>query len=165
MAPDLAHVQKQTFQVLEHLLNDDSEVGFRSGDIETDGPDDEFDAASIAEKLRKVADALNEDANFQAKLRELKVAVAQEALEKTLHSGVDTLVQSHVGQKAEVAPELQLIKATMALGLYLKQTCPGLRQQLQTTIGTFLNQRVGPWIQEQGGWERVAAASQQNTSL
>ncbi|KAK7877441.1 hypothetical protein WMY93_031861 [Mugilogobius chulae] len=168
MAPNLPLVEQQTFELLGCLFKDDSVNspqfllgGLHSDDIETDSPgDDTFDAARIADQLRQVADALNKDPRFQEKLTEFKKAAAHEALEQALSSGVDALVQTQVGHKAEVSPELQLIKASVALGLYMKKTCPDVRGQLQSAIGNFLNQRVGQWVTQQGGWGRVASQSQ-----
>lgn len=42
--------------------------------------EDNFDPVLIADKLRQVADALNEDVKFKAALKELKQAAAQEVL-------------------------------------------------------------------------------------
>ncbi|KAJ0023637.1 hypothetical protein NQD34_003536 [Periophthalmus magnuspinnatus] len=145
MAPQLEQVQAQTLDVLNYLFND-FELTDRcncqiDGDIETDS--DDFDPVLIADKLREVADALNANPKFQAQLSKLKQTAAQEALDAALTQGIDTLVQSQVGQRTEVAPELQLIKAAVAFGLYLKKTCPNLSSQLQPSIGNFINQRSG----------------------
>lgn len=114
----------------------------------------------IAETLKAIADKLNKDAEISAALRDLQQAAAQEVLNQTL-SSIEDLAQAQVRQNVEVAPELLLIKASVAVGLYVKKTYPNMRDQLQRSIGNFLNQRVGSWVMEQGGWGEVARASQQ----
>lgn len=162
MAPDLKQVEEQTLDVLQCLFDDDHGAAFRTGEIEHDGPDDgndTFDPVVIAEKLKAVADNLNKDAEIRAAMRDLQRAAAQEVLDQTL-SSIVTLAESQVKQSAEVAPELLLIKASVAVGLYVKKTYPNMRDQLQRSIGSFLNQRVGHWVVQQGGWGEVARASQ-----
>ncbi|XP_038862871.1 uncharacterized protein LOC120058338 isoform X2 [Salvelinus namaycush] len=58
-------------------------------------------------------------------------------------------------QGAEVAPEMQLLRASMALGLYVKKTCPDLRATIQSCMTAFINTRLAGWINQQGGWDQV----------
>lgn len=156
MAPNIAEVERQTALVIKCLFGDDTQATNRNrhqSDIETDGPEDNFDPVLIADKLRQVADALNEDVKFKAALKELKQAAAQEALEQVLSNGVDALCQTQVGQRAEIAPEMQIIKATVALSLSMIKSCPEVKDKLQNAVGAFLNRRVGPWVAQQGGWD------------
>lgn len=75
-----------------------------------------------------------------------------QALEQVLSNGVDALCQTQVGQRAEIAPEMQIIKATVALSLSMIKSCPEVKDKLQNAVGAFLNRRVGPWVAQQGGW-------------
>lgn len=161
MAPNESIVEWQTREIITHLLADDEEtddrnVAFAHGVVEADGPeDDHFDPVVIADRLRTVADALNEDYRFQAALSELKRAAAEEAAVEAFSHGVDALFQSQVAQQAEISPEMQLIKASVAFGLHVKKCCPDLKATVQGAMTAFLNRRVGTWVTQQGGWEKV----------
>lgn len=61
-------------------------------------------------------------------------------------------MQSQVCEKAEVALEVQLIKASVAFGLYVWKSSPELKNKVQSAMNAFLNRRVGPWVTQQGGW-------------
>ncbi|KAL6111697.1 bcl2l15 [Pungitius sinensis] len=162
MAPTAAF-EWQTDQIVKCLLGDEDEVCAQRciySDLETDGPtstsdDDNFDPVIIADKLRTVADSLNADAQFKAVLGELKQAVAREALETAFSNGVDVICQTPVCQKAEVFPEMQLIRASVALSLYVRKSSPELKNTIQGVMSAFLSRRVGPWVMQQGGWDKV----------
>lgn len=68
--------------------------------------------------------------------------------------GVEALCKNPVSQRAEVAPEMQLIKASVAFGLYVKKSSPELKNKVQSAMTAFLTRRVGPWVAQQGGWVR-----------
>ncbi|CAJ1051656.1 hypothetical protein EXN66_Car005336 [Xyrichtys novacula] len=156
--PSEAIVEWQTSQIIKYLLADDDEIEERRSHddmIEADGPGDDFDPVIIADKLRSVGDALSEDYRFKAAMTELKKAAAQEAAEAAFSCGVEALCQSQVAQKAEVSPEMQLIRASVAFGLYIKKSSPDLRNKVQSTMIAFLNRRVGTWVTQQGGWDKV----------
>ncbi|KAG7495408.1 bcl-2 15 [Solea senegalensis] len=158
MAPtDKNTVDLQTSKIIECLFEDEDVLGFRHFDncVETDGPED-FDPVKVAGKLRHIADSLNNDLAFKAALDELKQAVAQEAAEAAFSHGVEVLCQTQVSQKAEVAPEMQLIRASVALGLYIKKSSPDLKNQVCSAMTAFLNRRVGTWVAQQGGWHNVS---------
>ncbi|KAM7006242.1 uncharacterized protein LKV04_002870 [Tautogolabrus adspersus] len=166
MAPTKETVEWQTSEIIKCLLADEEENENRvfpqsaHGVVEADGPndnnkDDDFDPVVIADKLRCVADALYEDYKFQAALGDLKQAAAQEAVDAAFSHGVDTLFQSQVLEKAEVAPEMQLIRASVAVGRYVKKSCPDLKSKVQSAMTSFLNRRVGAWVTQQGGWDKV----------
>ncbi|XP_065810605.1 bcl-2-like protein 15 [Labrus bergylta] len=164
MAPtETTTVEWQTSEIIKCLLWDEEDIKNRSlnpvcafGEVEPDGPDDDdFDPVLIADKLRRVADALNEDLMFQAALADLKQAAAQEAVDAAFSKGVDSVFQSQVLEQAEVASEMQLIKASVAFGLYIKKSCPGLKSQVQSAMTSFLTRRVGTWVSQQGGWDKV----------
>uniref|UniRef100_A0A8C4HGK2 Bcl-2-like protein 15 n=1 Tax=Dicentrarchus labrax TaxID=13489 RepID=A0A8C4HGK2_DICLA len=132
-----------------------------------------FDPVVIADKLRSVADSLNEDVKFKAALSELRKAAAQEVHTHThththtenatlmgrgktasFSRGVDILCQTHAAQKAEVASEVQLIKASVTFGLYVIKSSPELKSKVQNAMTAFLNRHVRTWVTEQGGWVR-----------
>lgn len=161
MAPTADRVQWQTSEIIKCLLEDEGEHDDRAlldAGLEVDSPggdnDDKFDAVLIADKLRTVADALNDNMEFKAALNDLKKAAAQEAVDAAFSHGVDAVCQ-RVSQQAEVAAEVHLIRASVALGLYVKKTCPELKGQVQTAMTSFLNRRVGSWVTKQGGWDKV----------
>uniref|UniRef100_A0A1A7XV07 Bcl-2-like protein 15 n=1 Tax=Iconisemion striatum TaxID=60296 RepID=A0A1A7XV07_9TELE len=163
MAPvvlDVKAVEWQTTLVIECLLDDDDGVVNREfSSLETDGPGDQFDPVLVADKLRTIADAMNEDPRFQKVLKDLKQAAAQEVVDQAFSNGVETLCQAHVSKGAEVAPEMQLIKASVAFGLYVKKSAPELKTQVQHALTNFLTRRVGSWVAKQGGWDKVQDVS------
>ncbi|KAM7401881.1 hypothetical protein PAMP_017158 [Pampus punctatissimus] len=159
MAPTPQQIEWQTTEIIKCLLDDDDDdVDVRSrrfgGGLETDGPDD-FDPVLIADKLKTVADALNEDAEFNAALAELKKAAAQDAVEAACSHAVQALRQTQVSQRAEVAPEMQLIDAAVAFVLHVKKSCPELKNKVHGAMSAFINKHAGPWIHQQGGWDKV----------
>lgn len=50
---------------------------------------------------------------------------------------------------------MQLIRASIAFGLYVKKSSPELKSKVQNAMAAFLNRRVGSWIAENGGWVSV----------
>ncbi|TNN32792.1 hypothetical protein EYF80_057044 [Liparis tanakae] len=167
MAPtDAATLEWQTDQIVKCLLQDEDEHAHAhvpvlhgcyafDAELEVDGPSSQsdegpFDPVLIAHKLRSVADVLNDDAAFRAAVNELQGAAAREALEAAFGLGVEALCR--LSQQPEVASELQLIRASVALGLYVKKTSPELRTKVQGAMSAFLSRRVGAWVTRQGGW-------------
>lgn len=67
---------------------------------------------------------------------------------------VDAVCETQASKAAEVAPELQLIKASVAFGLYVKKSAPELKAVVQRALAGFLNRRVGSWVAQHGGWVR-----------
>lgn len=57
-----------------------------------------------------------------------------------------------VAESPEVVPEKHLLKATMALSLYMKRNCPDLTTHIHDAVFNIVNNRLGTWIREQGGW-------------
>lgn len=161
MAPTQAQVEDQTCKIIDCLFADKDYTVFRqlTCDLETDGPEDAFDASAIAAKLRSVADTLDADTQFKAAVDQMKIAVVQEAVDAAFTQGVESLFQSPASQPAEVTPEMQLIQASVALGLYIKKSCPELKIKVQNAMAAFLNRRVGTWVVQQGGWDKVAENS------
>ncbi|CAN9512350.1 unnamed protein product [Ophioblennius macclurei] len=158
MAPTAVNVERQTNLIIKCLFDD--AVDFRQLDdgLEVDGPadeDDDFDPALVADKLRRIGDALVEDPRFSAALSDLKKAAAQEGMEAAFGHSVDVLRKTQPHLSAEVIPEMQLIRASVAIGLYVKKSVPELISKVQSVMGPFLNRQVGSWIAEQGGWDRV----------
>ncbi|XP_077430275.1 uncharacterized protein LOC144056976 [Vanacampus margaritifer] len=156
-----SQINRQTTQIIECLFADDDEVNSRrfNGDLETDSPMDEeekFDPVPIADKLKEVAESLNQDAKFKAALDDLKLALGQEA-KGAFSRSVNALVQTQISQQAvDVAPEMQLIKVCFAFGLFVKKSCPELKIKAQSAVSTLLyNSRVVTWVTQQGGWEKV----------
>lgn len=165
MAPTAPHeLEWQTTQIIKYLLEDEDEEHDRcclsSATLEVDSPagasnDDTFDPVLIADRLRSVADALNDNAQFRAAVADLRQAAAQEALEAAFGDGVEAICQTKVAQQADVASEMQLIRASVAFGLYIKKSSPELKSKIQSAMTAFLNRRVGPWVSQQGGWDKV----------
>ncbi|XP_076599521.1 uncharacterized protein LOC143328327 [Chaetodon auriga] len=164
MAPPEAEVEWQTSEIINCLFEDEPSVGFRcspvtlDASLETDGnaeSDDHFDPVVIADKLRTVADALNDDFAFKAALADLKKAAAQEAAEAAFSSGVEALCRNQVSQRAEVSPEMQLIRASAAFGLYVVKSSPELKERVKSAMNAFLGRRVHSWLIKEGGWDKV----------
>ncbi|KAE8298168.1 hypothetical protein D5F01_LYC02658 [Larimichthys crocea] len=162
MAPTEIEVEWQTCEIIKYLFEDEEDVTYRTlsldAGLETDGPagsNDNFDPVIIADKLRTVADALNEDLKFKAALESFKKAAQKEVTEQAFSQGVEALCQTQVFQTAEVAPELQLIRASAAFGRYVIKSSPELKNQVIGVMTAFVNNRVSPWLTKQGGWDKV----------
>ena len=52
----------------------------------------------------------------------------------------------------ELSSELQLLRASVALGRYVKNNSPQLKSKVAGAMATFLNTRVVGWVRDQGGW-------------
>ncbi|XP_077582686.1 uncharacterized protein LOC144203202 [Stigmatopora nigra] len=163
MATQLPQIEHQTFQIIQLLFAEDDadDVCCRqfSDQLETDGPlseEDCFDPVPIAETLKRLADSMNQDAQFQAALSELKITLGQEAVDGAFGRGVDALLKNQISPRvSDVAPEVGLIKVSIAFGLYLKESLPELKTKVQCAVTTFLQSRVTQWVNQQGGWEKV----------
>ncbi|XP_069013400.1 bcl-2-like protein 15 [Embiotoca jacksoni] len=165
MAPTELHVEWQTHLIIKYLLEDEDEVNVRRLDPGVVEPDsvveldsehvDSFDPVVIADKLRSVADALNDNIRFRDALTDIKKAASQETLEAAFSHGVDAVCQTYTSQRSEVAPEMQLIRATVAFALHVKKSSPELKNKIKNAMNAFLNRRVGPWVTQQGGWDKV----------
>ncbi|KAM9813354.1 bcl-2-like protein 15 [Neosynchiropus ocellatus] len=157
MAPTTALLESQTSQIIQCLFRDENEKIVRrqasETEYETDGPEDEnFDPVIIADKLRTIGDALNARADFQTALSNMIKATVKKELEEAFSNGVDAVVQAQAHTQAEVAPEMLLIKASVAFGLYIKKCCPELKRKAESAMTGYLNEHVGSWVAEQGGW-------------
>ncbi|KAF6720788.1 Bcl-2-like protein 15 [Oryzias melastigma] len=157
MAPTDAEIRSQTDQIVYFLLAGEDEAQKRmfTGEIVPDGPGDDFDPVLIAQKLRAVGDALNDEAHFRAALSDLQKAAAVQAIEAAFIHSVEVLCETHCAKAAEVAPEIQQIKASVALGVYVAKKAPELRSKVHSALTSFLTTRVGGWVAQQGGWGRV----------
>lgn len=80
------------------------------------------------------------------------VSSLHQAADAALSRGVDALCGAQVAQHAEVSSELQLIRASTALGRFVAKSCPDLKDKVQRTMTAFINRRVGNWVAQQGGW-------------
>ncbi|XP_077386157.1 uncharacterized protein LOC144024014 [Festucalex cinctus] len=159
-------IQRQTTQIIKCLFADDDDDDrvcfhqFYTADVETDGPmgeEETFDPVPIADKLKEVAESLNQDAKFKAALDDLKLALGKEVAVEAFTCKVNALVQTQISQQAfDVAPEMQLIKICFAFGLFVKKSYPELKNKAQSAVSTLLNNsRVVTWVTQQGGWEKV----------
>ncbi|KAK2914861.1 hypothetical protein Q8A73_005455 [Channa argus] len=161
MAPTEIDVQWQTSEIIKYLFEDDDDDRLdRNFDdsLECDSPtvSASFDPVLIADRLRTVADSLNDNPEFKDALTNFKQAAAQEAVELAFSHSVEALCKTQVSQRPEVLPEMQIIRASVAIGLYIKKSSPDLRTKVQSAMTAFLNRRVGTWIVSQGGWNKVA---------
>ncbi|KAM8868501.1 bcl-2-like protein 15 [Synchiropus picturatus] len=161
MAPTTAQLESQTSQIIQCLFRDENEkLKCRQAtdhDLETDGPEDpNFDPVVVADKLRAIGDTLDARADFQTALSKMMKATVEKELKEAFSGGVDAVVQAHGLSQAEVAPEMLLIKVSVAFGLYIKKCCPELKRKAQSAMTGYLNERVGAWVAEQGGWNQVA---------
>ncbi|KAM6980834.1 bcl-2-like protein 15 [Aplochiton taeniatus] len=112
-----------------------------------------FDPIKIAGKLRELGDDYEEKV-IKPLMNNLKYVPAHQAA-AAFGEGVTFLCQSHVAQRPGVAPEMQLIQASVAFGLYVRKASPDLREKVQDAMVAFLNSRVGSWVAQQGGWDVV----------
>lgn len=75
-----------------------------------------------------------------------------QAIEAAFSHTVKTVCQSGVPLSPEVSPELQMLKASAALGRLVAKSCPDLRAQIFDTMNAFITRNLGGWITQQGGW-------------
>ncbi|KAM4613800.1 uncharacterized protein ACJ7VT_011825 [Polymixia lowei] len=158
---DPRKLKRQTSKIIECVFDDDNDdrtSDFRgAGSLASDATveDDTFDPVLIADKLKEMVDKLNKDKEFQAAVSELRAAAEQDMI-SAFSKGVETLCNIEVSQQPAMAPEMQLIQASIALGLYVKNKAPELKNRVQRAMITFLNTRVVDWVNQQGGWDIVA---------
>ncbi|XP_008407519.1 uncharacterized protein LOC103464902 [Poecilia reticulata] len=157
MAPN---IKAQTESVVYYLLADEDECDRSYGDVESDSKEapGDFDPVIIADRLRTIGDALNKDQSFTKAIKDLTEAVTEEAVATVFEQSVETLCETYVSREAALAPELQLIHASVALGLYLKKNSPALKDKVRNAMSNFLNSRVSRWVAQQGGWDKVPVA-------
>ncbi|KAJ8370270.1 hypothetical protein SKAU_G00102980 [Synaphobranchus kaupii] len=158
MAP--RDIQQQTYDIIHCLFDPSPESSdFKtSKDIQSDGEDDgddSFDAVIIADKLRELGDALDDQvvSQFKNALATASLKQVETAFSKT----VDMMCKTWVSERGEVVTEKHLLRASVTLGLYVKRNCPQMISAIQGVMATFLNTHVTPWVSQQGGWDRVAS--------
>ncbi|KAG7266597.1 hypothetical protein CRUP_010647 [Coryphaenoides rupestris] len=94
------------------------------------------------------------DKEFQAALHEFKKTQVLQEISNTFSQTVE---RCQVPVAAEVAPEMQLIRTAVALGLYVKRKAPELGGLMAQAMAGFLNTpRFGDFLAQQGGWRAVA---------
>uniref|UniRef100_A0A3Q0RYH3 BCL2 like 15 n=1 Tax=Amphilophus citrinellus TaxID=61819 RepID=A0A3Q0RYH3_AMPCI len=139
MAPT-EEVTWQTKQIIECLFNDEPGVSYCQLDacLETDSPSNNGHYLFIMML------------DFQLFINHH--LLSPQAVEAAFSNGVDLLCQNPVAQMPEVAPEMQLIRASVAFGLFVKQSYPELKSRVQEAMISFLNRRVSSWVVQKGGW-------------
>uniref|UniRef100_A0AAY4DBF4 Bcl-2-like protein 15 n=1 Tax=Denticeps clupeoides TaxID=299321 RepID=A0AAY4DBF4_9TELE len=124
-----------------------------------------FDPQEVARKLRDLGDEYDER-RIQPLIRGIREAAANQVRPTEVFvSSVNNLCEAWLGQRAEVAPERDLLRASVALGLYVKKNCPDMVQNVQRLLTSFLNARLADWISAQGGWVSGGHARHQNKSV
>ena len=76
-------------------------------------------------------------------------AVLHQAMQ-VFGEAVETLCRA--SSQPELSSELQLLKASVALGRYVKNNSPQLKSKVAGAMATFLNTRLVGWVRDQGGW-------------
>uniref|UniRef100_A0A8C7Y117 Bcl-2-like protein 15 n=1 Tax=Oryzias sinensis TaxID=183150 RepID=A0A8C7Y117_9TELE len=110
---------------------------------------DDFDPVLVADKLRTIGDALNND---PLSYIHFLIKCVLQTLEAAFSHSVEALCETYSATAAEVAPEIQLIKTSVALGVYVAKTAPELKSKVQNALSSFLSNRVSGWVTQQGGW-------------
>ncbi|XP_066528523.1 bcl-2-like protein 15 [Hoplias malabaricus] len=144
----------QTRLIISCIFQDERDM------YETDSPagskDDEFDPSKIAAKLRELGDHF--DATVIKPLMQDVRTASQEQMESAFGKSVESLSKAWVVGRPEVVSEKQLLKASVALALYVKKNCPDLTGPIQDVMATFINNRLSTWILQQGGWEKATCS-------
>ncbi|XP_052424595.1 bcl-2-like protein 15 [Carassius gibelio] len=150
-----AEIQRQTYVVIHCLLQNDT----YSDMVECDGTGDEnsFDPVKIASKLRELGDDYDERV-IQPLMKNVQKAAADQVV-TAFSDSVDSLCNTWVMERAEVASEKQLLKAAITLGLLMKKNCPDMINVVEFAMMGFVNNRLTGWIAEQGGWVSVSKNS------
>lgn len=78
--------------------------------------------------------------------------ISPQAAEAAFSEGVEILCKNVAVKAPEVASEMQLIRASAALGLYIVKSAPELKERVQRVMNSYLNRSVQTWVSEQGGW-------------
>ncbi|TST85770.1 Copine-5 [Bagarius yarrelli] len=118
--------------------------------LETDSPTDDFDPVKIATQLRQLGDHYDETV-IKPLMHKVQHAASGQAGDVFTKS-VDSLCNTWVAETPGIAPEKYLLKATMALSLYMKKNCLNLTTDIRSAIFNILNNRLRNWIMQQGGW-------------
>ncbi|XP_072521894.1 bcl-2-like protein 15 [Salminus brasiliensis] len=140
---------EQTYIIISCMFQNEQDV------YETDAlGDDDFDAVTIAAKLRELGDHYDETV-IQPLIKDVRAAAGDQVL-TAFSNSVQSLCNTWVVERAEVASEKQLLKATVTLALYVKKNCPDMTRTVQEAMTYFVNNRLAGWIIQQGGWERAA---------
>ncbi|KAB5536924.1 hypothetical protein PHYPO_G00112880 [Pangasianodon hypophthalmus] len=138
----------------EHEISDILCCFFDEPYLDTDSPSD-FDPVKIADQLRQLGDHYDETV-IQPLMRDVQKAATDQA-SVAFTKSVDMLCRMWVAERPEVVPEKHLLKATMALSLYVKRNCPDLKNHVRGAIVNIINNRLSNWIMQQGGWEQVSS--------
>ncbi|MCJ8744317.1 hypothetical protein PDJAM_G00117140 [Pangasius djambal] len=138
----------------EHEISDILCCFFDEPYLDTDSPSG-FDPVKIAAQLRQLGDHYDETV-IQPLMRDVQRAAADQAAVAFTNS-VELLYSMWVAERPEVVPEKHLLKATMALSLYMKRNCPDLKKHVRGAIVNIINNRLSSWIMQQGGWEQVSS--------
>eukprot|EP00064_Thunnus_orientalis_P005540 superscaffoldBa00000546_g5554 len=161
MAPTAAQIERQTSEILKYLFDDDDDdIKPRELDgIETDGPTVVWQLERKL-KLQKRRDYMIGTQVYtkmvHPPLDPRRASAELGAVEAVFTNGVKKLCQSQVSQRAEVAPEMQLIVAAVALGRFITKSSPELKNKVQSAVGVILS-RSGGWVAQQGGWDKVTS--------
>ncbi|XP_072571729.1 bcl-2-like protein 15 [Paramormyrops kingsleyae] len=146
-------IKVQTGWIVKCLFDEEGEVQDRNL-IESDSPgDDPFDPVIIAEKLRELGDKYEESV-IQPLLKKLQ-ETPENQVATVFNEGVDCLCQTLSYQG--LAPEVLLLRAAVMLGMGVKRKLPSLVGTVESAMVNLLNRRLVTWIQQQGGWDRVAS--------
>ncbi|KAF5895884.1 bcl-2-like protein 15 [Clarias magur] len=123
--------------------------------LETDGEPGDFDPMNIAKQLRDLGDHYDATV-IQPLMRDVQRARTDQVA-SMFTNRVEYLCKTWVAERPEIVPEKHLLKATMTLSLYLKNNCPDLKEYVRDAIFHILNNQLGSWIMQQGGWESVSS--------
>ncbi|KAM9443773.1 bcl-2-like protein 15 isoform 2-T2 [Clarias gariepinus] len=127
---------------------------FEESYLETDGPSD-FDPINIAKQLRDLGD--HYDATVIQPLMHDVQNARTDQVASVFTNSVKFLCKTWVAERPEIVPEKHLLKATMTLSLYMKDNCPDMKELVRGAILNILNNQLGSWIMQQGGWESVSS--------
>ncbi|KAI4884821.1 hypothetical protein NFI96_021001 [Prochilodus magdalenae] len=117
---------------------------------------DDFDPLTIAKKLRELGDHYDENV-IQPLMKDVRAA-AQDQVKTTFCNSVENLSKMWVTESAEVAPEKQLLKATITLAVYMRNNCPDMTDVIKEAASTIINTRLSSWILQQGGWKMASGS-------
>ncbi|KAK1799945.1 hypothetical protein P4O66_006464 [Electrophorus voltai] len=140
--------RQQTFAIIDCFFLNEPDM------IECDGVEDsendEFNPAKIAAKLRELGDHYDETV-IKPLVKNVQDAAADQVL-GAFSNSVNSLCKMWAVERPEVVPEKEILKATVALALYMKNNCPDMSRAVRDAMFSIFNNQLGSWITQQGGW-------------
>ncbi|XP_076849396.1 bcl-2-like protein 15 [Brachyhypopomus gauderio] len=143
--------KQQTLAIIDCLFQD--EDVYECDGLE-DSEHDDFNPVKIAAKLRELGDHYDETV-IKPLIKDVQDAAADQVV-SVFGKSVNALCKMWAAERPEIVPEKEILKATVALALYVKNNCPDMTSTIRAATFSIFNNQIGSWITQQGGWEQAS---------